>query len=330
MDRYLINLLWYGCKKGEYGIVSGADIANLSIEDLEELALYRVILGKFKMDKSTQPDELLQGGEVKLVMVGHTTIGIFKNGTPMKYLPKQVLEQFPIEDILKMRALGSKGPIVLTASQRAMKNYYYVISRYNLIGFIANKLDLTYKYSDVPPNGIQIGTYKGTHPVVLLTRVNDQRIVQALEIKRNLLTGSLILLTTENIRLSEAEKKRLYKEHVIFLSTLALLPPDIRPRWDLVDFSICSLGDDDFKYSPDYRTIYWNGREYALTAMQAACIQVLHQCHEKGTGEVSQAYVLDTAGSNSGRLSDIFSRTPLWKTLITPGERKGAYRLNIS
>ena len=50
---------------------------------------------------------------------------------------------------------------------------------------------------------------------------------------------------------------------------------------------------------------------------------------KRGTPEVSQHTILAEIESDAERLRDLFRDSPLWGTLIVPGERRGHYKLNI-
>ena len=81
-------------------------------------------------------------------------------------------------------------------------------------------------------------------------------------------------------------------------------------------------------HSADFRSVRWYGSEYSFTTKQACCVEHLWNAWEKGTPELSQAFLLESAGSDGQRLSDIFRRSPAWGKMIVPGKSKGTYRLN--
>jgi hypothetical protein len=82
-------------------------------------------------------------------------------------------------------------------------------------------------------------------------------------------------------------------------------------------------------HSEDFRSVRWYGTDYTFTATQAACIKVLWEAWEHGTPELGQAFILDAAGSESGRLRDVFEKGkhPAWNKLIV-SSRKGVFRLS--
>jgi hypothetical protein len=87
--------------------------------------------------------------------------------------------------------------------------------------------------------------------------------------------------------------------------------------------------DEDFIHSDDYRSIKWRGEDYTLTDRQAQTIEILHENYERGTPDISQAYILVKLDSNSKRLGYFFKKSPLWGTLIIRSKQKGTYRINL-
>lgn len=91
-----------------------------------------------------------------------------------------------------------------------------------------------------------------------------------------------------------------------------------------------SGGEAHFVYSEDYRTVCLKGQTFNLTRMQSMAIEFLHQAHQQGTPEVSQAAVLEHIESLSERLKDVFkSRPGYWGKLVGPGKSKGTVRQKI-
>jgi hypothetical protein len=88
--------------------------------------------------------------------------------------------------------------------------------------------------------------------------------------------------------------------------------------------------DSDFNHSPDYRTVNLRGRGFTLTSQQAKVIEILHRAHAQGTPELSQDYILEEIEGGS-RLIDTFksSNMEAYKSLITPGGKRGTVRLNL-
>jgi hypothetical protein len=86
------------------------------------------------------------------------------------------------------------------------------------------------------------------------------------------------------------------------------------------------LDPERFRHGPDYRDCMWNGTHYTVTATQAACVKVLWEAWEHGTPEVGQQHILETAGSESSSLKDVFKGSTAWKTMIV-STRQGLFRL---
>jgi hypothetical protein len=86
-----------------------------------------------------------------------------------------------------------------------------------------------------------------------------------------------------------------------------------------------------FEYAEDFRSVVLRGVAYSLTPRQAQVIELLFGVRGTGMPELSQEYILDRIGSKSLRLTlrDVFRKSPAWKTLVVPGDRRGMYRLNL-
>ena len=81
-------------------------------------------------------------------------------------------------------------------------------------------------------------------------------------------------------------------------------------------------------HGPKFRWVRWFGAEYHFTHMQSICVACLWEVWEKRRGEVSDRHLLDLAGSDSRKLSAIFShKHPAWGTMIVPGKTRGTHRL---
>ncbi len=73
----------------------------------------------------------------------------------------------------------------------------------------------------------------------------------------------------------------------------------------------------------------WYGTQYTFSPKQAAVVKMLYEQWLAGTPEVSQEALLETAGSEGGRLVDLFKRDKdLFHTIVASGKKKGTYRLN--
>ncbi|MDH5644188.1 MAG: 7-cyano-7-deazaguanine synthase, partial [Gemmatimonadota bacterium] len=85
-----------------------------------------------------------------------------------------------------------------------------------------------------------------------------------------------------------------------------------------------------FKHSPDYRKVSLKGNDYALTALQAQVIKILHEDCADSNYEMGQASLLEAIDSTSRRLRDLFkSSKGAWGKLIVSGSKKGTVRLNL-
>ena len=85
----------------------------------------------------------------------------------------------------------------------------------------------------------------------------------------------------------------------------------------------------NFKYSPDFHSVYHKEQLHSFTSSQAACVKLMFECWKNTTPEIGQEYILTSIDSNSNRLRDIFKNHPAWNNLIVPGKSKGNFRLNI-
>jgi hypothetical protein len=84
-----------------------------------------------------------------------------------------------------------------------------------------------------------------------------------------------------------------------------------------------------FRHSPDFRSVSLHEELFALTTQQAQVIQILLDAYRNGTPELSQAYILDRIGSDSGELRNTFRSLKDWPNLIVRGARRGTFRLNL-
>jgi hypothetical protein len=80
--------------------------------------------------------------------------------------------------------------------------------------------------------------------------------------------------------------------------------------------------------SPDYRSVRWGDRLFEFSPTQAACVEVLMSCFERGTPSVGDEHILDSAGAASRRLAYVFRDHEAWGTLIIEGETKGTHRIS--
>lgn len=80
-------------------------------------------------------------------------------------------------------------------------------------------------------------------------------------------------------------------------------------------------------HSDDFRSVRWHGRNSSFTPTQAACVKLLWQAWEQGVPDVVGPRLLDVAGSECVRVSDIFRAHPAWGSLIARGGSRGTFRL---
>jgi hypothetical protein len=81
-------------------------------------------------------------------------------------------------------------------------------------------------------------------------------------------------------------------------------------------------------HSEDFRSVTWDGQDYAFTSTQAACVKVLWEAWDRRTPEVGGQTVLDKAECEGKRLPDVFRGHAAWGRMIVPGSTKGSYRLH--
>lgn len=122
------------------------------------------------------------------------------------------------------------------------------------------------------------------------------------------------------------QEKELASLDIICLGTQDFLSDDGRPRWDV---SKPLAVPRKIVYSDGFSQIRWRGNQYSLSRLQAKAISVLYDNYEDEVPQVHQKRILDRIGSKSKRLEHLFKNSPLWGTLIVPGDRKGLFQLKI-
>lgn len=83
----------------------------------------------------------------------------------------------------------------------------------------------------------------------------------------------------------------------------------------------------DAAHGPDFASVQWFGTTYTFTATQAAAVKILWKAWEAGTPAVRQETLLDGAASDAGRVSDIFTDSEAWGTMIRQGSKRGTFQL---
>lgn len=81
------------------------------------------------------------------------------------------------------------------------------------------------------------------------------------------------------------------------------------------------------RHSADFRSVHWDGTDYAFNPSQAAIVGILWRAWEAGTPDVGSDTLLEESGSESDRVRALFARNPAWGVLIVQGAGKGTYRL---
>ena len=81
------------------------------------------------------------------------------------------------------------------------------------------------------------------------------------------------------------------------------------------------------RHSIDFACVHWEGTHYSFTATQARIVRVLWGAWEERVPEVRQETLLESVGSESRNVADLFKGHLAWGTLIVAGDSKGSFRL---
>jgi len=84
--------------------------------------------------------------------------------------------------------------------------------------------------------------------------------------------------------------------------------------------------DGAFRASADYRHVQFKGKSFRFGPIQAAVVCALHKASLSKHPWQNGKSILEQAGSQSFRMSDIFKSQPGWRDLIW-SDRRGSYRL---
>jgi len=84
---------------------------------------------------------------------------------------------------------------------------------------------------------------------------------------------------------------------------------------------------DTPRHSPDYRSVFWKGRTFTFSSIQASVIRLLWEGWESNLPELSGEYILETVDSQSNYVGDLFKGHPAWKNFIGPGKQKGCFSI---
>lgn len=82
-------------------------------------------------------------------------------------------------------------------------------------------------------------------------------------------------------------------------------------------------------FSPDFRVVYRRGKPFVLTESMVRVIKFMVENSPHGARDISQQRILEESECRSKSLVYIFKNLPEWKELLTPGTKKGTYRLNL-
>jgi hypothetical protein len=85
----------------------------------------------------------------------------------------------------------------------------------------------------------------------------------------------------------------------------------------------------NFSHSDDYRSIRFNGKEHSLTMNQSRIVKCMHDAFKRKHPDVGKAQLLSAIESETSEIRHSFKKSPLWKTLVVAGRRRGTYRLNL-
>jgi hypothetical protein len=129
------------------------------------------------------------------------------------------------------------------------------------------------------------------------------------EAARQLLGGEVITVTLPDLVVTAAECRRVERTF------------ELRPDED-------ATSQPTFSHGPDYREINCAGSLYRLGTRQAAVVRQLHAAAQTPDPWLAGSLLLDSAGSGSDRMVDLFKTQPRWRDLIL-SDRKGNWRLNV-
>jgi hypothetical protein len=161
-------------------------------------------------------------------------------------------------------------------------------------------------------------------PVIFVRNLSRQEVLEKLDNylkERHKNQPALILTTANNI----PAYFKLYRQN-----SIVLLNDAIDLESEGVAFNITYLCDKIFGYanedgfSGSYKTLNLKGETYDFTTMQAEAIKFI----DESGRPVQQRDIMEAAGSNQGRLIDLFKGHPA-RNLIFKSEGKGKYKLIV-
>jgi len=171
------------------------------------------------------------------------------------------------------------------------------------------------------------GNRNGVLSAFVLAFINDSDIV------RSNLVGLPNLLPNKYLGISvicpshifNPDEVRRLEELDINVSTLTLDNPFIIPQ---VNIFTRENNRIEFEHSDDYRWVKLRGAEFKLSKRRAKVIAILHDAYQVRKPVLSWEQISNRLGEGSQSMSDLFKKSPAWKTLIIEVS-SGLYRLNL-
>lgn len=86
---------------------------------------------------------------------------------------------------------------------------------------------------------------------------------------------------------------------------------------------IVSVVSNKPSHGRNFETVIWKGEFYALRPMQRPIIKLLWEARQTPHKFVSGVDLLEAAGTDQAKVSDLFKEHPAWMNLIVPGSKRG-------
>ena len=83
----------------------------------------------------------------------------------------------------------------------------------------------------------------------------------------------------------------------------------------------------DCRHSPCFSSVLWFGTSYTFTVKQSGIVRNLWQNWERGTCDVREDFLLESVGSISYGVPNLFKGHPAWQTMIKAGATRRTRRL---
>jgi hypothetical protein len=269
MIRDEFNLFWNSCTLGETGYIPGPGIIPLPISTWLAYKNFGIIDGYYVPSKFIQPlsrllplsgrewkyneetDEFTVAGLSSTELMEDYYIGMTKD----EILSEEANKYWVNPDIYS-------GWILTSGRSPGPSRVLHVVHRDKLASLIAQHWGFSYRYRKIVPDGYQVGTFGQNIPIVILSKVNEHRTSQALEIANILGPSEVIIINTHGIQLTQPETERLNSKGINYLNTIELLTYFGQPRWELIKVDEFFRGSDEFKYSSGFTYIVWQGKQY--------------------------------------------------------------------